>query len=82
MHLASYFLLASLALYGMVIGILYLRGIKGGLLIGLVVNFRGVSVTACYWLIGLHVAAVLFHRLKNDDLWCQFVPFCRETDTE
>ena len=81
-HLAMYLALASIALSGILIGVLYWMGIKSGLLIGLVVNVHEMSVTACYWLIGLHVAAALFHRFKNDGVWNSMVPVWRESETE
>ena len=81
-HLAMYLALASIALSGILIGVLYWMGIKSGLFIGLVVNVHEMSVTACYWLIGLHVAAALFHRFKNDGVWNSMVPVWRESETE
>ena len=81
-HLAMYLALASIALSGILIGVLYWMGIKSGLFIVLVVNVHEMSVTACYWLIGLHVAAALFHRFKNDGVWNSMVPVWRESETE
>ena len=81
-HLGMYLALSSIALSGILIGVLYWMGIKNGLVIELVINVHEVSVTACYWLIGLHVAAALFHRLKNDGVWSSMVPFWKETTTE
>jgi len=81
-HQAMYLALASIALSGILIGVLYWIGIKNGLFIALVVNVHEVSVTACYWLIGLHVAAAFFHRFKNDGVWSSMVPVWRERETE
>ena len=81
-HLAMYLALASIALSGILIGVLYWMGIKSGVFIVLVVNVHEMSVTACYWLIGLHVAAALFHRFKNDGVWNSMVPVWRESETE
>ena len=81
-HLAMYLALASIALSGILIGVLYWMGIKSGLFIVLVVNVHEMSVTACYWLIGLHVSAALFHRFKNDGVWSSMVPFWREKEIE
>ena len=81
-HLSMYLALASIALSGILIGVLYWMGINSGLIIGLVVNVHEASVTACYWLIGLHVAAALFHRFKNDGVWNSMVPVWRESETE
>jgi len=81
-HQAMYLALASIALSGILIGVLYWIGIKNGLFIALVVNVHEVSVTASYWLIGLHVAAAFFHRFKNDGVWSSMVPVWRERETE
>jgi len=81
-HLAMYLALASIALSGILIGVLYWIGIKSGLFIALVVNVYELSVTACYWQIGIHVAAAFFHRFKNDGVWSSMVPVWRERETE
>ena len=81
-HLGMYLALSSIALSGILIGVLYWIGIKNDLFIELVISVHEVSVTACYWLIGLHVTAALFHRLKNDGVWSSMVPFWKETTTE
>jgi len=81
-HLTMYLALASIALSGILIGVLYWIGIKSGLFIALVVNVHELSVTACYWLIGIHVAAAFFHRFKNDGVWSSMVPVWRERETE
>ena len=36
------------------------------------------SVTASYWLIGLHIAAALYHRYLRDGVWSAMVPIWRE----
>ena len=81
-HLAMYLALALIALSGILIGVLYWIGIKNGLFIALVVNAHEVSVTTCYFLIGLHVAAALFHRFKNDGVWSSMVPVWTEREIE
>ena len=81
-HLAMYLALASIALSGILIGVLYWMGINNSLFIALVISVHEVSVTACYWLIGLHVAAAFFHRFKNDGVWSSMVPVWKERETE
>ena len=71
-----YLALDSIAISSILIGVLYWIGIKNGLFIALVVNVHEVIVTACYWLFGLHVAA-LIDRFKNDGVWSSMVPVWR-----
>ena len=81
-HLGMYLALSSIALSGILIGLLYWMGIKTGFFIALVIYIHEVSVTVCYWLIGLHVAAAIFHRLKNDGVWSSMVPVWKENTTK
>ena len=59
-----YVLLATIAVAGILIGGIYWIGMKDGLLIEGIIAVHELAVTASYWLIGVHVAAALFHRLK------------------
>ena len=60
------------------IGLLFWLGLKEGLLINLVVEAHELSVSIIYWLIGLHILAAVYHRLKNDGVWSSMVPFWKE----
>jgi cytochrome b561 len=47
---------------------------KRSLLIEGIITVHELAVTASYWLIGLHIAAAVFHRFKNDGVWNSMVP--------
>ena len=77
-HSAMYTCLALIPLTGLLIGLLFWLGFKEGLLINLVVGAHELSVSIIYWLIGLHVIAAVYHRLKNDGVWSSMVPLWKE----
>jgi len=77
-HAGMYICLALIPLSGLLIGLLFSLGLKDGLLIRLVVGAHELSVSIIYWLIGLHILAAVFHRLKNDGVWSSMVPFWKE----
>ena len=77
-HSAMYTCLALIPFTGLLIGLLFWLGLKDGLLINLVVGAHELSVSIIYWLIGLHVLAAVYHRLKNDGVWSSMVPFWKE----
>jgi cytochrome b561 len=47
-------------------------------LISVAVFIHETSVTASYWLIGLHITAALYHRYLRDGVWSAMVPIWRE----
>ena len=77
-HSAMYTCLALIPFTGLLIGLLFWLGLKDGLLINLVVGAHELSVSIIYWLIGLHVLAAIYHRLKNDGVWSSMVPLWKE----
>ena len=77
-HNGMYICLALIPLTGLLIGLLFWLGLKEGLLINLVVGAHELSVSIIYWLIGLHVLAAVYHRLKNDGVWSSMVPLWKE----
>ena len=77
-HLGMYVLLATIAVSGILIGGIYWIGMKDGLLIEGIIAVHELAVTASYWLIGVHVAAAVFHRLKQDGVWSSMVPIWKE----
>ena len=81
-HLGMYVLLATIAVSGILIGGIYWIGMKDGLLIDGIIAVHELAVTASYWLIGLHVAAAVFHRLKQDGVWSSMVPIWKEVDNK
>ena len=77
-HLGMYTGLAGVALTGLLIGFLFWLGFKEGLLIEIVTEVHSFVVNLLYWLIGIHILAATFHRLKKDGVWSSMVPFWRE----
>ena len=65
-HYGMYACLALIPLTGLLIGLLFWLGFEDGFLINTVVEVHEFSVSVIYWLIGLHILAAIFHRLKND----------------
>ena len=81
-HYGMYVCLALIPLTGLLIGLLFWLGFKDGFLINAVVEVHEFSVSIIYWLIGLHILAAIFHRLKNDGVWSSMVPFLKEKNYE
>ena len=77
-HNGMYLLLAGTAMSGLIIGILYWVGIKDGIYINISIIIHEFIVNSLYWLIGLHVIAACYHRLKKDGVWSSMVPLCKE----
>jgi cytochrome b561 len=77
-HLGMYITLAGTAITGLLIGLFYWLDFKGGLLIDLLTAIHSFVVNALYWLIGIHIIAAVYHRLKKDGVWSSMVPFFRE----
>ena len=81
-HYGMYACLALIPLTGLLIGLLFWLGFEDGFLINTVVEVHECSVSVIYWLIGLHILAAIFHRLKNDGVWSSMVPFLKEKSHE
>ena len=77
-HFGMYFCLAAIPLTGLLIGYLFSLGFKDGFLINLITGAHEFSVAIIYWLIGIHVLAATYHRLKRDGVWSSMVPFFKE----
>jgi cytochrome b561 len=73
-----YTTLAGTAITGLLIGLFYWLGFKEGLLINLLTVIHSFVVNALYWLIGIHIVAAIYHRLKKDGVWSSMVPFLKE----
>ena len=74
--------LTTIVLSGILIGGIYWMEMKEGLLIASIITVHELAVTASYWLIGLHKAAAVFHRFKNDGVWNSMVPVWKQTETK
>ena len=77
-HLGMYATLAGTAITGLLIGLFYWLGFKDGLFINLLTDFHSFVVNTLYWLIGIHIVAAIYHRLKKDGVWSSMVPFLKE----
>ena len=81
-HSGMYICLALIPLTGLLIGLLFWLGLEDGFLINLVVGSHELVVSLIYWLIGLHILAASYHRLKKDGVWSSMVPFFKEVSNE
>ena len=81
-HSGMYICLALIPLTGLLIGLLFWLGLEDGFLINLVVGSHELVVSLIYWLIGLHILAATYHRLKKDGVWSSMVPFFKEVSNE
>ena len=77
-HYGMYITLAAIPLSGMLIGLLFWIGLQDGLIIESVVTLHEISIDLIYILIGIHISAALFHRIKRDGVWSSMVPFFKE----
>ena len=73
-HYGMYIGMISIALSGLVIGFLYWLGLKSGIIIDTIIGWHETSVSVVYWLIGIHLAGAVYHRLKDDGVWDSMVP--------
>ena len=73
-HYGMYVTMISIALSGLVIGLLYWLGWKSGLLIETIIFWHESSVSIVYWLIGLQLLGAVYHWIKNDGVWESMVP--------
>ena len=63
-----------LALY---INNLIINSVKG-LVIDFLTGLHSFIVNGVYWLIGIHIIAAIYHRLRKDNVWSSMVPFFKE----
>ena len=77
-HLGMYASLAGTAITGLLIGLFFWLGFKDGLFIDFLTAIHSFVVNALYWLIGIHIIAAIYHRLKKDGVWNSMVPFFKE----
>tara|TARA_Y200000002_G_scaffold380803_1_gene393186 strand:+ start:753 stop:1265 length:513 start_codon:yes stop_codon:yes gene_type:complete len=79
-HNGMYFLLSATVLSGLFIGSLFWYNIKSGLFIEIIITIHEISINILYWLIGIHILAATYHRLKKDGVWNSMVPFFKESN--
>ena len=73
-----YALLISTVLSGLLIGFLFWIELKDAIITDIVIIFHELNITLLYWLIGIHILAATYHRLKKDGVWSSMVPFLKE----
>ena len=79
-HLAMYITLAAIALSGLLIGLVHTIGGLDGVIGKAIIGLHEGLVSLIYGLIGLHVIAALYHRLRRDGVWRAMVPIWKEAD--
>ena len=67
---------------GLMIAFLFSIGFKEGLLQALALGLHDFSASLSYWLIGIHILAAVYSRLKGEKIWHAMVPFWNEEDSE
>ena len=77
-HTGTYICLAAIPLSGLMIGLLFWLELKDGMLINIVIEAHEFAVSIIYWLIGIHILAAIYHRLKKDGVWSSMVPLWKE----
>ena len=78
-HLSMYLCLILLPLTGLVIAGLFVQGTKTGVLQDGALAIHELSALMSYYLIGIHVLAAIYARIKGDGVWSSMVPWLKET---
>lgn len=79
-HLAMYITLAAIAVSGLLIGLVHAIGGLDGVIGQAIIELHEGLVSLIYGLIGLHVIAALYHRLRRDGVWRAMVPIWKEAE--
>ena len=79
-HNGMYALLAGTVLSGLLIGYLFWSGSQNSFIINIVIILHELFINLLYLLIGIHIFAATFHRLKKDGVWSSMVPFLKESN--
>ena len=74
-HVGIYFSLVMLPVSGLMIAFLFSIGFKEGLLQEIALGLHDFSASLSYWLIGIHILAAFYSRLKGEMIWHSMVPF-------
>ena len=80
-HVGIYFSLVMLPLSGLIIAFLFSIGFKEGQLQSIAIGLHEFSALLSYWLIGIHIFAAAYSRLKGEKIWHAMVPFWNEEIT-
>jgi cytochrome b561 len=77
-HNSMYICLFLVPITGVFVGLFFAIGLKNSFLIDVFVGLHEFSIQAIYWLIGIHISAAIFHRIRQDGVWSSMVPFLKE----
>jgi cytochrome b561 len=77
-HNSMYICLFLVLITGIFVGLSFAMGLKNGFLIDAFIGLHEFSIQAIYWLIGIHISAAIFHRIRKDGIWSSMVPFLKE----
>ena len=77
-HNGMYLLLGATVLSGLFIGCVFWLGIKNGYILNILIAIHELVINLLYLLIGIHIIAATYHRLKRDGVWTSMVPFLKE----
>ena len=80
-HLGMYFSLVMLPVSGLLIAFLFSIGFKDGILQAMALGLHDFSASLSYWLIGIHILAAVYSRMKGENIWRAMVPFWNEDRT-
>tara|TARA_B100001123_G_scaffold321189_1_gene360220 strand:+ start:626 stop:1042 length:417 start_codon:yes stop_codon:yes gene_type:complete len=80
-HVGIYFSLVMFPISGLMIAFLFSTGFKEGLLQAIALGLHDFSASLSYWLIGIHILAAVYSRLKGEMIWHAMVPFWNEVET-
>ena len=77
-HVGMYFSLVMLPISGLMIAFLFSNGFKEGLLQAVAFGLHDFSASLSFWLIVIHILAVIYSRLKGEMIWYAMAPFWNE----
>jgi cytochrome b561 len=80
-HVGMYFSLVMLPVSGLMIAFMFSLGFKDGLLQAAAMGLHDFSASLSYWLIGIHILAAVYSRLKGESIWRAMVPFWNDDRT-
>ena len=78
-HLSMYICLILLPLSGLAIAFLFKQGIVDGPLQNIAIGIHEFSATSSYILIGIHISAAIYSRIKGEGVWSSMVPILKES---
>ena len=73
-HILIYVSLILLPLSGLAIAFLYNQGYSDGLMQNTAIGIHEFSALLSYIVIGIHVAAAIYSRIKGEGVWSSMVP--------